>query len=451
MVEVQTNLPIEKPVPQEAITAAKPVIEVIKDYIETQSEGDPVIVVNRAAGHEPSILGVAVAQEVNKIRAEHGLQKARIVVPVVNGREAKILLEENPTDADLIELDNQYASILEKVIESQGNFSEHLAELRTHYDDVEALIKQRFGVTADNFQTHSLTTGEPVTHSPRNIIGSIDAGSRFVVDAPRRYFMFPVLLSELAREAQKQGLSFSESDMLAVAERMYKTEALYDKVFIPKVNTLSANYLSGDSSKAMEQMYDEELGSQPESIEGRSRIYTPAMKRELQHTPSADVTEQGVYAMFSGTGRATEQTRALIAAAKEAGLVVYTNPWAANVEGVSKVSPQALSDPHIEAIFGRSGWGTGWQAQNLALPWFVIPYEQGDDPEIYFNNQVVQRLRMGKVIDPSKLSARELTDDITETSPGLRILNRKVTQEFGSTDGIRFMAEEIAKDYLGKK
>ncbi len=227
-------------------------------------------------------------------------------------------------------------------------------------------------------------------------------------------------------------------------------EEQYTQAFIPKVNTLSYQYLSDDPTKSMEQMYDEELGNQPTVVDGRSRMYTPAMKPEMSEETHNEVHDPGVYAMFSGHA-ANKETQAFIAAANDAGLTVYTNPWVKDVEGVSKVSPQALTDPRIVAFFGRAGWGTGWQAQNLAKPWFVTPYEKDDDPEIYFNNLVVQRLRMGKIVDPSKLSVTDLARDITEISPGLRVLNRKIREEFGTTDGIRFIAEEVSKDYLGKK
>jgi hypothetical protein len=453
MIETRAEVRTAPEAPERRIS--RPALEVVKDYTELQGDGTPVLLVNRAGGNEPSLLGVGVATEVNNIRQRHGLERAKIVVPIVSPRERKILLEEFPDNAD-IEIDEEYGKIIKDITTSQGNFPAHLEKLANHYESTQRELDKRFSSTAPEFQTQSLDpeAGETAGHSPRNIIGSIDAGARLLVSAPRRYFMFPVMLSELCnavhREQQQGQLTdFSESHLLRVAHKMREVEKQYTKAFLPKVNTLSGNYLDDQDTFTRDQRY-QQLGEQPHTVAGRSRLYTPAMKHELLPQQSPDIESRGIYAMFSGTGSSTEQTRAVIQAANDAGLTVYTTPWA-ETEGAEKVPPSTLSDPRVEAIFGRSGWGTGWQAQNLAKPWFVDPYEAGDDPEIYFNNRLVERLRMGKVVDASQLSAQQLAEDIQALSPGLRRLNQKITEEFGTTDGIRYMAEIIAEDYIGKK
>ncbi|SRR6266404_5866934 len=203
--------------PERSAARAKSIVEVVRDYTAIQGDGEPTFLVNVAAGNEPVIMGVKVAQEANNIRQEHGLPKARIVVPVGEGKEydtrKRILLEEFPSDRELIHLDTEYGRILQQIIGSQGNFAEHLSVLKAHYDETERLINQRF---SHDFETRSLT-GETEIHSPSNVIGSFDTGGRLitpiVVNTPRRYFIFPVMLSELIAAAQREGLPFSESDV----------------------------------------------------------------------------------------------------------------------------------------------------------------------------------------------------------------------------------------------
>lgn len=426
-----TNVEIEQAIPQRSE------IEVIRDYTVVQNENTPVILVNPAHGNEPYILGTAIAREVSKRLSEQGLGQAKIVVPLMYGdRQRQILMEENVDDAGLIHYDEEFGNILRNILFQNGNYSDHLRQIESHYDDVESMLRQRFSVDTQNFSVRSLTNNEQQTFSPRNIVATIDTAARVTVEAPHRYFAFPILLTELLREAQKEDLGFSESDMQAVINRMLKVESAYSQVFIPQINPLSYQHA-------------EDLSKQPTVIGGRSRIYTPAMKSEYERT-HGKVPEPGIYVMFSGTGSATKTTRELVGTAKEAGLTVYSPPWV-DVEGAVKISPDVLTDDNILGVFGRSGWGTGWQVQNLALPWFVAPYEANDDPEIYFNNKTIEALKIGKVLTDSDMTPEKLKGIIGSLSVGVQAVNERIRQQFGTLDGIDFIADAIATDFLTKK
>jgi hypothetical protein len=298
------------------------------------------------------------------------------------------------------------------------------------------MIKQRFGANANSFDARSISTNESISFSPKNIVATIDTAARVTVEAPQRYFAFPLLLSELLRETQKADLGFSEADMQAVINRMLKVESTYSQVFIPKINPLSFQYV-------------DDLSAQPTIIDGRSRVYTPAMKNDYAKT-SGKVKEPGIYVMFSGTGSNIEASKALVEAATEAGLRVYTPPWV-EVKGSTSVSPDVLSDENIVAVMGRGGWGTGWQVQNLALPWLVTPYEAGDDPEIYFNNKTIEAMKMGKVLTGTDMTSGKLTAIINSLSVGTQALNKRIQDEFGTLNGIDFIANAIAADFLTKR
>lgn len=172
------------------------------------------------------------------------------------------------------------------------------------------------------------------------------------------------------------------------------------------------------------------------------------MKREIAHT-RGKIKNKGVYVMFSGTDSATEANRSLVKVAKEAGIDVYTSPWE-NVEGAIKMPPEIISDENMVAILGRSGWGTGWQAMQLELPWLVAPYQEGDDPEIYFNNQTIQALNLGREIGKSGITVEELTRLASSVSPGLGGLNIQINERFGTNNGIDFISKEIFQDLIRK-
>lgn len=421
----------------ETQSPVKPTIEIIRDYTETQSADTPIILVNPAHGNEPYILGTAIAKGVSEKLARSGLGKAKIVVPLMYGdRQKRILLEENPDAADLIVYDEAFGDILKEVTFGNGDFVSHLSQINTHYDRVEQLLKQRFSIDAQSFDGRSLSTNESVNLNPRNIVASIDTASKVNLEAPLRYFAFPILLSELLSETQKEGLEFDEAALKAVINRMIKIEAAYSQVFIPEINPLSYQYA-------------DDLSTQPEAIDGRTRIYTPAMKTDYQKT-HGKVSKPGIYVMFSGTGSNTETTRDLAKAAQEAGLTVYSPPWVA-AEGAIQVSPDVLTDDNVLGVFGRAGWGTGWQVQNLALPWVVTPYESGDDPEIYFNNKTIEALGLGKVLSHADLTPERLTAIISQYSTGFEAINRRIKEKYGTLNGIDFIADAIATDFLSKK
>lgn len=427
--------------PEIHIDQPKELIRVGKEFTQVQEDDTPVIIVNPAHGNEPYILGTAIARQVSEELARKGLKKARILVPLMYGeRQKQILLEENQDDPSDILLDEEYGRILSNIFFSKGDYESHLRQLNAHYDEVDRALKQRFAIDTERIDARSIATGEPTTISSRNIIATVDTEPRVLVTAPKRYFACPILLSELLREAQQVGeVGFNETDIKRVIERMMRLESSYSQVFVPKINPLSFKHADN-------------LSEQPKTIEGRDRVYTPAMKSELTPT-EGEVDKPGIYVMFSGTESDTEQNKKLIEAAKEAGLTVYTPDWIRGkdkIPGTVRVSPEVMSDKNILAIFGRSGWGTGWQAQNLAKPWLVTPYQKGDDPQIYFNNKTVEALKMGRVLKGGRISPEELTHFIQELSPGLQTLNEKIREEFGTLNGLQYVVKHIVDDLTEK-
>ncbi len=409
----------------------------VSDTPVDRTQNKPILILNPAYGNEPYILATAIGREVSKKFSGSGLEQPILVLPLLYGeRQNNILLEENPNDAGLIYYDEQYGEILQSIKFGSGNFSDHLNRVNRHYDEVDNLLNSRYRVDASNFSARSLATRERIDMSPKNIIGTIDVGARVSLKTPHRYFAFPMLLSELLQRTEKHPeLGFSESDMRKLTYRMLQTEAAYSQVYIPWINTFSYDY-------------SDDLNKQPETVAGRSRVYTPAMKQKTESV-SEELTKSGVIVMFSGTGSALEANKALIQAAHNAGIEAYSPPWI-DIDGAEKLPLNIVfADKKMLAVLGRSGWGTGWQAFNLGLPWLVTEYQHGDDPEIYFNNKTIEALKLGKVIGPS-ITSEELTRLLKTISPGLLSLRESVEKRFGTLDGIDFIANHLFKDYLHK-
>jgi hypothetical protein len=379
-------------------------------------------------------MGTAFAQGVGRKLEEAGYVRPKIIVPLMYGdRQKRILLEENPQDPNLIYFDEEYGEILKQIMFGDGDFSQHLRQVNDHYDGVQKALNNRFTNDSGNFDSRSLVSGEVQQFSTRSIIATIDTSPRVGIDAPNRYFAFPILLSEILKAAQDEGLGFDDTQLGNLVKRMLKVESAYSQIFIPYINPLSYQYAS-------------DLSAQPEEVNGNKIVYTPAMKSKHLRTKDA-IAEPGIYVMFSGTGSAKETISHLADSAHRSGLDVYTPPWV-EVDGAIKMTPDILSDLNIRAVISRSGWGTGWQVQNYALPWIVTPYESGDDPEIYFNNKTVDALRMGKILSEGDTTTEKLEEIIQNLSVGVQGINMTIERKFGTLDGVDFVSSAIAKDYI---
>lgn len=386
---------------------------------------------------------------VNEELAEAGIAPIDIIVPVTSDRQRYVLRDElkDEPGASRILLDETTGEILGDTLRSQSNFGEHLKTLRYGFESTQSSLNQRLGKDATaELELHTLD-GTPVTVDPTGIIGSLDTGGRVALDTPNRDFAFPVLNSELVDAAHAAGLPFDASDMLAVAAKSRSAELGYRIRFIPLVHTLAGMALSESPEATIPERF-KELEIQTTETPAGEITFTPPMKNVPIAEQFDGVDGPGIYAMLSGTDNGAADTfAATLNAAKGAYLGVYTNPWAAETEGLKRISPKALNDPRIQTVVSRAGWGTGWQMLNHGKPWLVIPPHETDDPEILFNHDVIEKLGIGKVIDPETFTADALTKYISACGPRVRDLRDLTAEKFGTSDGIKYIAKKIADEY----
>jgi hypothetical protein len=407
------------------------------------------LVINPAAGNEPIILGAYIALAINDLLAAQGRDPLDIIVPIISKRQKDVLqdeLQDHP-GIERIMLDEQAGLILANVLTSQGNFIEHIRVLHDEYDTIQAALNDHFGKQATQLFTVYSLTEQAATMNPQGIVGSLDTGGRVIIDTHYRDFAFPVLTSELIR-ATKEANTYANNPLLTTVENRARAEdRTYRNRFISLVHTLAGPIISDDPTISMRQKFKELLVQSTATPAGEV-IFTPPMKHVMPAMPFDGVVGEGVYAMLSGTDQGAIDTfQATIKAAKGADLTVYTNPWAGEIADTVRISPKALHDPRIKAVVGRAGWGTGWQMLTIGKSWLVIPPQQGDDPEIQFNHQVIERLGIGSVIDSQTFDAAVLEDYIRRFGPRVRELRELTTQRFGTSDGIAYIAQRIVASY----
>lgn len=413
------------------------------------------MLINPAGGNEPIILGARVGLALNNQLILQGMDPLFIIIPISSDRQRDVLQDEltGLAGTDKILLDTQGGALLQDVVRSQANFTEHLQVLHTKYASLQDALNKRFGRRATQALDLTDLSGQAVTVRPGSIVGSFDTGGRIAIDTPLRHFAFPVLMSELVRAAREAQLPYDPMLMKSVEERTQAGDIGYKRRFLPLVHTLVAPALSGDNRAPMKQAFAE-LIAQPKVTAAGELTFTPPLKDVVPPTTFKEVSAPGIYTMltgytlFKGTAQGVvDVLKVITKAAQKAGLQVYTNPWAEEAEGVLRVSPKVLADPRIKAVVSRAGWGTGWQMLNAGKPWLVIPTQEGGDPEILFNNIVIDQLGIGAIIDPFAFSAHDLEEDLAQYQPRVQELRDLTTAHFGTSDGIEFVARHLAEDY----
>lgn len=112
------------------------------------------------------------------------------------------------------------------------------------------------------------------------------------------------------------------------------------------------------------------------------------------------------------------------------------------------MSPSILFDPKVSAVIARSGFGTIWKAMRAGVPFLAVPYRETDDPEIYFNDQVIARFGLGRVLPHKGMSRAAITSAIFECRKTVAEIERLTQTEFSTTDGVAYVAERITDSIL---
>jgi len=419
------------------------VLEVINSYSESEIGNDPIILINPGNGHGTYVLANDIINETNAHLKEKGIKPARILMPLLMGDTQQTILREiNEQNPELVLYDEQMGNMIHDIYFKNGTFSDHLKQVITHYEDVQRMVDQRLGAESGAFSTRSLATDQEVMVDPRNIVATIDAGTKVLMRAPERYFAFPYLVAGLLQEAYSEqeaaggeSIGLSQADLKKNIELMLKIESGYSKAFVPYINPLSYKYADN-------------LEDQPATVAGQEITYTPGMTAVTERLPMG-VPNKAAFATFSGTGMGQAQLSSLVQAAKESGLDVYT-PGSTNIPGAIKGQHDIFKDPNIVAWFARPGWGGLWKANALGIPWGALPTELGEDPEIVFNNRTLEALRLGKIINNGEITPQTL-DELQLLSPGIATINEHVEKRFGTKNGCAYIGRMIGEQLLNRQ
>lgn len=427
-----------------------------------QVENRPAVLIRTGGGNAPSLMGLRVLDRINANRAAQGLTQVNGIFPAANERQVGILQSE-ATDASRVLVDTTYASMIEPYTSSHGRFRDHVDVVGTQGDATKTELMQRFGTDASDFEAMSVGLGESVTHSPRDIIGVIDMGSRYpFTEHPDHYFLFPVLASELWQNFREEQLHYdpsikiSDESLARAIGKMQEVENGYKKIFLPQIHSFSYLYVPEGAS------IDEKiaaLDAQPR-IKGEIPVeYTPPMSPNLSHELSTEkIKESSIFVVFSGTGSASAETNKVISQIANAGYrvlvpesaVEYGDVTEVNKDNVTVVSSfNVISHPNVHGILARPGFGSIWDTQNAGIEIMRPPHVPGDDHEMVVNGRTIDAIGIGEEMNPDTPTDPENFKRARRIyTHQARLLKVRQTEKFGTSDGLSYVADAITQELV---
>lgn len=152
--------------------------------------------------------------------------------------------------------------------------------------------------------------------------------------------------------------------------------------------------------------------------------------------PNAEKIEPSIYVTKTGISGLER----LYQDADKFGLRIYSN---------DTHLPEIISNKNIQFHFARSGWGSVWLSLLAGTPLIVPEYISEDDPEIFLNNQMIERLGIGMVYRGENFE--NILTNCEKIKANQKKLRDNILGRWGTVDGMVLAAKIFAKDFLSKK
>ncbi len=375
------------------------------------------ILLNFSYGYGPFLITTKLAVTLNNLLEKRTGKRFGIIVPLVYGDKQKQIMKEelgNIIDKhpNEIVLDNNLGVYLRDIFYGEKNYEESLVYYLKNYQKIDFQVKSYInqGLDTVTFSGHQVKIKKNeitsvITRAPR-----LDFGIR-----PAYHVSF-AYISEILENAIKENVSKVDKRLFRKLIPIYTNiEQGHDKHFIASPATFF--YLTNRRKR-----YSNEIAIPPCTV-----LPKPAGNR---------LTKKGIYVTITGVScleHVFEQARRL-------KLHIYTNKPEA-IAGSEKAVPSIVNSPNVLLHFARSGWGSIWLSLLLEKPFITLPYNNEDDPEIYFNNACLKKTGLGKIYDGQTL--QELINFRKDYNKSIKILKKYLSNKFGTLDGITYAANKI--------
>jgi len=380
------------------------------------------IVTNFAYGTGPYLRTTELALAFNDELEKRGHARMPIIVPWVYGeKQRRIMQEEFGTREHEILLDEELGLLLKSIFYGDMTYAEALARW---VNDAKVISEKAKKHLVGSLSLETLG-GEKITVEKPDIALELNRSPRIRYNVAPSYMATFAYIAEILEHALKEN-----RDTIAVPEELLKKGIETANWVEEAQNMRSVAYPATFSgSPNYRARYPDEIMTPPNTSQFPTKN-TTAMQ------PGIFVTVTGI----PGLERLYEEAR-------ELGLLLYSNDTEA-VPGSVFALPESVTNDAMAFQFARSGWGSVWLSLFVGLPIVIPEYDKNDDPEIFFNNLMVEKLGLGIIY-----RGQPLTDILTQRgniTKNYEHMRENVTKRFSSFDGNRYAAKIFVDDFLKK-
>ncbi|TSC63108.1 MAG: hypothetical protein G01um101448_93 [Parcubacteria group bacterium Gr01-1014_48] len=384
-----------------------------------------LLVTNFAYGIGPFLRTTELALAFNDVLEREGRPRLVCLIPWVYGEKQRcIMLEEfgeheKKYPGELL-LDEKLGGILRSVFYGDNTYTVALAVWVRTAQEVSKQAREHLSGIIDA-QTLS---GEHVSIEGKNIVVEINRSPRIRFGVAPSYFTTFGYIEDILRGALEAGRTKVNVEP-AVLERGIEVAHSIEKE--QRVHAVAfPGTFSGRESY---------LPKYP------SEILVPPI-RDARMIQNNEEIEPGIFVTVTGI----PGLERLYREARDFGLRLYANDLDSVPGSVQRFSPNHGLNKNIVLHFARSGWGSVWLSMLCGTPILVPDFDPLDDPEIYFNNKMVEELGFGTVYRGQPLAEILAKGDVVRKK--YAEMREKILKRWGTLDGNQVCAEIFVKDFL---
>lgn len=385
------------------------------------------IVLNFAYGTGPYLRTTELAIAFNAELENQGRKRLNVIIPWVYGeKQRRIMCEEFAThDAKYpgeLLLDSQLGALLNEVFYGDNTYEEALKKWIANHDSV-----------SDRIHTH---LSGPVK------VETLD-GKNMEVDA--RGIVLELNRSPRVLYGVAPTYSTTFGHIAEILDAVKEVET--DKIAVDRTAAQAGARLAEKIERAQEM----HTIAYPATFSGADDYIPPYSNSELvppitslPHGDTGDKLEDGIFVTITGI----PGLERLYEEARKLGLTLYSNDVDA-VPGSEKQLPHIIPNPAIQFQFARSGWSSAWLSMLSGTPIVVPDFDPHDDPEIFFNNRMIESLGIGIVYRGQPL------EEILNAREGVQAncarIREEIKDRWGTLDGNNVCARMFADHFLQDK
>lgn len=369
------------------------------------------VLLNVNSGNAPFLRGLEFLSELNKQSRESNTQFRAILPDIYSPRQKSFVEQDFPEelqqDKQFVLYDPLYGQIMKDILYLGGDYSTYLHSLKEKKTSIEQTLEEHFS------QPIKVTdlSGETQIIEPRNISFVFSRNPIIALPSIPTYLVTIIPFPEILERAKQDNLiSFDSNDIQeleSLFENVYATARIE---FVPEPSTTLLFQRKQHASKVV---------SIPPNIKKRKYTGTD--------------TPHGLYVNVSGI---THLQHNLV----DSDLPLYSSFSKEYPQEYHRL-PSVLACEGILAQVARAGWGSVWNSIIYETPFLYQPIPQGDDIEIYYNQQIVEKLGIGE-----EFTGTIELDHINQMKEQIKAYKQQLIDAYGTLDGNAIMAQEILKD-----